>query len=99
MITHVRGGKSRPDIPAGNRLARRRQPEVILIVAEVLVEFAEPVLSRDGARYMAQACGKESDGGTWEGWVEFLPVDGRQPIRSSRETTQPNRQDTVYWAT
>jgi hypothetical protein len=36
----------------------------------------------------------------WEGWVEFLPVDrGGQPVRSGRETTQPNRTDTMYWAT
>ena len=38
-------------------------------------------------------------GGLWEGWVEFLPVGGGDPLRSTRATTQPNRQDTVYWAT
>jgi hypothetical protein len=31
--------------------------------------------------------------------VEFVPVDGGPPIRSPRETTQPNRVDTEYWAT
>jgi len=38
-------------------------------------------------------------GGTWEGWIEFIPVDGGEPVRSPRETTQPNRTDTEYWAT
>jgi hypothetical protein len=38
-------------------------------------------------------------GGTWQGWIEFIPIDGGEPLRSKRETTQPNRADTVYWAT
>jgi hypothetical protein len=39
------------------------------------------------------------DGGLWEGWIEFVPVDGGKALRSRRETTQPNRTDAVYWAT
>jgi hypothetical protein len=35
----------------------------------------------------------------WQGWIEFLPEDGGLPVRSGRETTQPNRVDTEYWAT
>src|SRR5262245_44150121 len=37
--------------------------------------------------------------GKWQGWIEFLPLDGSTPIRSGRETTQPNRIDVEYWAT
>jgi hypothetical protein len=68
-------------------------------VAEVFVQFTEPVVAKDGRRYIAQACGGETAKGMWQGWIEFLPVAGGDPIRSSRETTQPNRQDTEYWAT
>ena len=68
-------------------------------VAEVFVEFAEPVVSKAGRAYIARACGSETGHDMWQGWVEFLPVDGDTPIRSGRETTQPNRQDTEYWAT
>jgi len=38
----------------------------------------------------------------WQGWIEFDPIDepaGRDTLRSPRETTQPNRTDTEYWAT
>jgi len=35
----------------------------------------------------------------WQGWIEFVPLDGGAPVRSPRETTQPNRTDTEYWAT
>jgi hypothetical protein len=38
-------------------------------------------------------------GGGWQGWLEFVPIAGGSPIRSGRETTQPNRADTEYWAT
>jgi hypothetical protein len=37
--------------------------------------------------------------GQWQGWIEFQPHGDGEPVRSSRETTQPNRQDTQYWAT
>jgi hypothetical protein len=68
-------------------------------VAEVLVEFDDLVMSEDGKNYTARACGAEVPGGTWQGWIEFVPLGDGEAIRSSRETTQPNRQDTVYWAT
>ena len=38
----------------------------------------------------------------WHGWIEFdlLDESGRRAtLRSPRETTQPNRTDTEYWAT
>ena len=38
-------------------------------------------------------------GGTWQGWIEFVPVGRGTPVRTPRETTQPNRIDTEYWAT
>jgi hypothetical protein len=68
-------------------------------VAEVFVQFAEPVVAKDGTAYTASACGGETARGMWQGWIEFVPVDGSGAIRSGRETTQPNRQDTEYWAT
>lgn len=68
-------------------------------MAEVFVEFSDPVADSDGITYLARACGSEIDNGHWHGWVEFMPGDGGEPVRSGRETTQPNRTDTLYWAT
>lgn len=69
-------------------------------MSEVLLQFAELVMDENGRRYLARACGSEMPGDTrWQGWIEFLPVDGGPTIASGRETTQPNRTDTVYWAT
>lgn len=68
-------------------------------VAEVLLEFERPVAAEDGTTYTARACGSEMPEGRWQGWIEFLPIGVGEPVRSARETTQPNRRDTVYWAT
>jgi hypothetical protein len=67
-------------------------------MAEVLAQFAEPVRGSDGRLYHAQACGAPMPDGIWEGWVEFVPSDGGAPLRSPRETTQPNGKDAAYWA-
>ncbi len=68
-------------------------------MAEVLLEFDSPVTAENGKTYMARACASEMDDGGWQGWIEFLPTGDGEPVRSGRETTQPNREDTMYWAT
>jgi hypothetical protein len=68
-------------------------------MAEVLVEYTDVVLTKEGRRYAARACGAETENGTWHGWLEFIDLDTGGAIRSPRETTQPNRTDTAYWAT
>src|SRR5262245_22677084 len=64
-----------------------------------LVQFQEMVAAPDGTAYRAQACGGPMSDGMWEGWIEFVPLDRGRPLRTPRETTQPNRIDTEYWAT
>jgi hypothetical protein len=68
-------------------------------MAEVLVEFSDVVITSGSRRYMARACGAPVASGQWQGWLEFIDVDSGDAVRSPRETTQPNRTDTVYWAT
>jgi hypothetical protein len=67
-------------------------------MAEVLAKFTNVVRDTDGVGYTAQACGRLGAHGLWEGWIEFAPLDRGEPIRSPRETTQPNRADAIYWA-
>jgi hypothetical protein len=68
-------------------------------MAETLVTFHETIAAPDGREYQARACGGPMPGGTWQGWLEFIPIAGGDALRSGRETTQPNRTDTEYWAT
>jgi hypothetical protein len=68
-------------------------------MAEVLVDYENTIAGADGSRWAARACGRLGTG-LWEGWIEFVPLDlDRKPIRSRRETTQPSREDLLYWAT
>ena len=67
-------------------------------MADVLVRFDQRLVS-GGVTYRVQACGAPMPDGLWEGWLEFIPLEGGTPLRSPRETTQPNRADAEYWAT
>ncbi len=68
-------------------------------MAELLIRFSDPLRTTDGRRYIAQACGAPNADGLWDGWIEFVSLDGGGDLRSPRETTQPNRTDAEYWAT
>jgi hypothetical protein len=69
-------------------------------MAELISQFTVVLVGENGTRYQAQACGAEMTEGTWQGWLEFVPLDDDQPsIRSGRETTQPNWKALQYWAT
>jgi hypothetical protein len=68
-------------------------------VAEVLVTFKEPVAGPGNEQFIARACGGVLDDGRWQGWIEFVSLDGSAILRSPRETTQPNFTDVTYWAT
>ncbi len=68
-------------------------------MAEVFTEYEASVRDESGREFIARACGRECADGHWEGWLEFIPLDGGDVVRSARETTQPNRVDTEYWAT
>jgi hypothetical protein len=68
-------------------------------VAEILVEFSDVILKSGGRAYSARVVGAESGNGMWRGWIEFVSSDDGTVVASGRETTQPNREDTFYWAT
>lgn len=68
-------------------------------MAEVLVSFDAPVSDELGT-FHARAVGRLAEGNMWEGWVEFVPLDGAGDVLvTSVETTQPEREHLVYWAT
>jgi hypothetical protein len=68
-------------------------------MAEVLVEFDAAIPAADGDRYAPRACARLGRDGLWEGWIEFTNVESGGVLRSGRETTQPTRNDVMYWAT
>jgi hypothetical protein len=65
-------------------------------MAEVIHVFDNPV-TLDSVPYIAQVVGRPA-GHIWEGWIEFAAVDGSDVRRTPRETTQPDRDALIYWA-
>jgi hypothetical protein len=71
-----------------------------MAAAFTLLEYELTLIGSDGRTYTARSCGRQrDDDGMWEGWIEFDSDDGTTTWRTTRETTQPNRADLVYWAT
>src|SRR5262245_31442555 len=68
-------------------------------MAQVLAQYTDVLTDEALVLYRAHACGAPMPDGKWQWLLEFLPLDGSTPIRSGRETTQPNRTDVEYWAT
>lgn len=67
------------------------------MMAQVVRTFDDPVLL-NGLPYRAQVCARR-DNHIWEGWIEFIADDGSDIRRTGRETTQPDFNAVVYWAT
>lgn len=65
---------------------------------QILQQYTTPV-EGGGATFRARAIAIPRDDGMWEGYLEFVPVSGGAPLRTDRETSQPNRDAIVYWAT
>jgi hypothetical protein len=68
-------------------------------MAEVLVSFDEPIRDSEG-NYHARAVGRQASDRMWEGWVEFVPLEGgAEVLVTPVESRQPEREHLVYWAT
>ena len=67
-------------------------------ITETIREYSVRFQGDDGTVYVILAHGDRRDDGMWEGWLEFQPLDGGLPRRTGRETTQPNREALIYWA-
>src|SRR4030095_10093753 len=68
-------------------------------MAEVLRSFDEPIRDESG-EYHARVVGRLANDGMWEGWFEFVPLEGRSPdaLVSPVESRQPEHEHLEYWA-
>jgi hypothetical protein len=61
---------------------------------------SERVQDTLGNLYEVLVYGEPRLDGTWEGWLEFVPISaGLSSLRTERETTQPDLSALEYWAT
>jgi len=76
----------------------RASPLRIVTMAEVLVQFDEPLVAADGKEFVAHVLGCRTPAARWEAWIEFVPTGDGDPIRTGCETNQFTRGDLRYWA-
>ena len=67
-------------------------------MAEVLLNFTEPIRGKTGDLYYARVLGRRASDGLWEGWIEFTLAGADDSFSTRRETEQPKREDLTYWA-
>jgi hypothetical protein len=70
-------------------------------MAEPLFEYRTLLrCSMTGRLFWSCAWGAEARDGTrrWNGWLEFIPIDGGAPASTAHETTQSDRACTLRWA-
>ena len=68
-------------------------------MSETICELSTPVRDERGRAYRARVCAIERSDGTWEGWLEFHPIDAPKTVlRTGQETLQSNRGALEYWA-
>ena len=67
-------------------------------MAEVFVSFDTPIGNELGT-FHARVVGRHAEDGMWDGWLEFVPIDGNSDVVVGPvESRQPERHDLAYWA-
>ena len=65
----------------------------------LLHEFEKPVMDAAGNAYLVFAFGRSRPSDTWQGWLVFQRTSDGARFTTDAETTQPNADAIVYWAT
>ena len=67
-------------------------------MAEMLQEYTTKVRDELGKEYRARVFAEPRADATWTTWLEFIPAGGGIPFRTDPESSQPRREDALYWA-
>jgi hypothetical protein len=66
---------------------------------ERLLQFERPIADATGASYNVSVYGRSRPSDTWQGWLVFERTTDGKRFSTDVETTQPNAEAIVYWAT
>lgn len=85
---------------ASNELSIRVTWGLSSSTQRLIHQHSERVQDTLGNIYEVFVYGEPRLDGTWEGWLEFVPLDSTLSTRrTERETTQPDLSAIEYWAT
>ena len=65
----------------------------------LLQEFERRITDDQGTIYRVFLFGRSRPADTWVGWLVFERISDGQRFSTDVETTQPNAEAVVYWAT
>jgi hypothetical protein len=68
-------------------------------VERLLQQFEQAVSGRDGNTYRVYLYGRSRPADTWKGWLVFERITDGARFATDVETTQPNAEAVLYWAT
>jgi hypothetical protein len=68
-------------------------------MAEELLEFKNTIEDPDGRSHRAVVLAERRKDSRWIGRIRFTSIDDGAVLETDRETTQPNRDALMYWAT
>ena len=66
---------------------------------QLLQQFEAPIRDANGNLYVVHLYGRDRPSDTWQGWLVFERRRDHARFATPVETTQPNAQAIVYWAT
>ena len=66
---------------------------------ERLLQFERPITDATGTAYNVSVYGRSRPSDTWQGWLVFERTTDGKRFSTDVETTQPNAEAIVYWAT
>lgn len=66
---------------------------------EIIADLETTVISPHTGEYYVQVVAEQLPSGTWEAWLEFVPLaDDEQVLLTATETTQSSREDVARWS-
>lgn len=66
-------------------------------MSEIIQEYSD-VFAAEGRDYIVRAIGLQRDANSWIGFFRFVDKVSGQSYDTPPETTQPNREALLYWA-
>jgi hypothetical protein len=67
-------------------------------MSELIADLPYRVTDTNGEEFYVSVAGEPHVNGTWDGWLEFVPLDETEPFLTPTETTQSSRAALVHWA-
>jgi hypothetical protein len=67
-------------------------------MSEIIAHLPYQLVDPHGEEFVVSVVGEQRLDGTWEAWLEFVPLGDTEPLLTPTETTQSSRAALEHWA-